>query len=229
MAESNYSYRDPRRLARLMIWASRTVVVLHFLTAAAFSYDWTVLGTVEQGTFSSHEALVSSVRSATFYAETATYCSMLAIAVTFLLFFVWIYRTSANAHAMGADLNYGAGLSVGIFFVPGVNLFLPPMMMSELARASTNAPSWKDQKRSPLVPFWWSLQIIVAILSIVIVVIAPSHGAPLSEYRTYFVWHVLYKVPEILLYLVLSYLVGSISSNQQRQWHEMELAVTTFS
>jgi hypothetical protein len=94
---------------------------------------------------------------------------------TAIMFFFWLYRASANVHAMGAaGLNATPGFTVGMYFIPFLNLFMPPIVMSEMWRASANATQWVSQRRTPIIPIWWLLQIMVGIGSIVSFLMARS-------------------------------------------------------
>lgn len=225
MAEHNYTYRDPRTLSRLVIGVSGFTALLHFLGALASLNEWALLDAMDRQDFSH----LGSPQTAASFVQITSVASLVGVFPTIILFLMWIYRVSANAHTMGAELSHGAGFSVGMFFIPGLNLFLPPMMMSELARASILASSWRSQKRSLLVPLWWSLQLIVSLGGLALGFGSPKRGASVLEFKTYFYWATAYKLSEILLYLVLALLVARVSGNQRQQWREMELAAATFS
>lgn len=86
---------------------------------------------------------------------------MLALAiVTDILFLRWIYVMSSNCHGFGAaDLTFSPGWSVGLFFVPGLNLFMPILILREIRRASKNPEFWKSQSGGWLPAIWWMLWI----------------------------------------------------------------------
>lgn len=59
------------------------------------------------------------------------------VAVTAVAFLVWVYRASANAHALGfANLKFRPGWAVGWWFVPIANLIQVPRVMLELYRVA---------------------------------------------------------------------------------------------
>src|SRR4051794_201891 len=121
MAEHNYIYRDPRRRSRLVIWACGFTAVIHFLGALAALNEWILIDTLQRQDVSN----LGSPQTAASFVQITSVTAIVAVVFTIILFLTWIYRTSANAHAMGADLTHGPGFSVGMFFVPGLNLFLP--------------------------------------------------------------------------------------------------------
>lgn len=221
---ADYSYRDVRHLARWAIWACGLTIVLLFVCEATYAYYWVVLGDVMEGRFSSHAALIGALRSAASDSQLASYSVIASFLLTYGLFFIWLYRASANAHAMGADLSHGAGFSVGMFFIPGLNLFLPPMMMSEVARAGINASSWRAQPKSLLVPLWWTLQLITSIGGFALAFSAPVRGASIPEFRTFFVEFLVFRLFGILHYLVIAMLMWKVSADQRRQREEFSPA-----
>jgi hypothetical protein len=215
MAGHNYSYRYSSRLVRWLTAVLGLAIVLLLLSEAACAYDWFMLGDAVR-----FIAARSTIAMVSVYLRMEVYGLVLLIILAYVLFFIWIYRTSANAHAMGADLSHSAGFSIGMFFVPGLNLFMPPMMMSELARASINAPLWRTQPKSILVALWWTLQLAASIGGIMLNFFTPARGAALAEFRTYFGWIIAFQLLSILHYAVMALLVGKISSKQRSQWDE---------
>lgn len=199
-----------RWLVRLLV----LTIILSLLAAAAFLNLGLIFGAIESY---SAEDLESTVQSAVFFSEFSSYLVLAAIVIAWLLFFVWVYRTSANAHVMGADLDYSAGLSVGAFFIPFLNLFLPPLMMSGLAKSSVQVLNWRDQKTPLLVPCWWLAHILSGAFGIFLGFTLPSEQASFSEFQSHFFMYFVSFGLGCIPYMLLALLIRNISANQRLQ------------
>jgi len=76
-------------------------------------------------------------------------------AITGILFLKWVYRANRNLRAFsGTALKYTPTWAAASYFVPYVNIFVPPAAMSEIWTVSH-----KSSARS-LVPSWWALVVL---------------------------------------------------------------------
>jgi hypothetical protein len=73
---------------------------------------------------------------------------------------MWIYRTNANAHAMGGDVSITPGWAVGWFAVPFASLILPYQGVSETWLASHEMAGLDGEAGLPLVRWWWGLWLV---------------------------------------------------------------------
>ena len=88
--------------------------------------------------------------------------------VTAICFGMWIVRANRNVRALGAEgLPFTPGSAVGSFFIPILNLFHPYQAMRDLLKASRSPANWKVQPGSPLVPLWWALWLITAVVEVI--------------------------------------------------------------
>jgi hypothetical protein len=76
----------------------------------------------------------------------------------------WIYRASANAHALSDEMTISPGWAVCSYFIPIVNLFKPYQAMREIWLASHFRGNWHGEPSPSLVSGWWGLWIVVNIL-----------------------------------------------------------------
>ena len=83
--------------------------------------------------------------------------SFLGAAVSWL---VWQFRSQANVRALGAQgLRFRPSAAVAAWFVPVVDLVVPPLAVAELWKASepgTEGSDWKKQSSGPIVWLWWA-------------------------------------------------------------------------
>lgn len=71
---------------------------------------------------------------------------------------VWVYRVNRNAHTFGTEgMSYSPGWSVGWFFMPLANLYMPFKVLRELWQVATPGAGtqWRKAPISPLVAAWW--------------------------------------------------------------------------
>lgn len=72
----------------------------------------------------------------------------------------WIYRASANAHAMAGGFQTPPPWAVGWFFIPIANLFKPYKSMSETWRASHSPEAWRKTFAPSVLGQWWACWIV---------------------------------------------------------------------
>ncbi len=89
---------------------------------------------------------------------------LLALLATALPFLIWLHRVSGNARALGIDdLPTSPGLAVGYWFVPFLNLIMPPKVVADLWRASAaeaEPGTWQDAEVPSWIILWWLLLIM---------------------------------------------------------------------
>ncbi|HPF36460.1 MAG TPA: DUF4328 domain-containing protein [Candidatus Krumholzibacteria bacterium] len=77
-----------------------------------------------------------------------------ALAVGVVLQLVWIYRINTNLHAMRAPgIQFSPAWSVGVFFIPLVNLIAPYMVLHEIIDVSHRGKSAPTE----LIAWFWGL------------------------------------------------------------------------
>ncbi|MCO6048518.1 DUF4328 domain-containing protein [Mesorhizobium sp. RP14(2022)] len=71
---------------------------------------------------------------------------------------VWIRRANMNARLLGArEMRFTPNWSIGWYFVPIANLFMPYQSMAETWRASSGRPDWKNEPVPDFLKYWWAL------------------------------------------------------------------------
>jgi hypothetical protein len=89
---------------------------------------------------------------------------LVALLASFVLVGRWIYRASANAHALSGEMTISPGWAVGWYFIPIANLFKPYQAMREIWMASHFRGDWRGEPSPSLLTGWWGLWIVVNIL-----------------------------------------------------------------
>lgn len=90
------------------------------------------------------------------------------VMLTFLM--IWVYKANQNCWGFAAqgqfkDLKFTSGWSIGWWFIPLANWVQPPRIISEIWKVSTDPQNWKSVPLNPIIPIWWTLWIIAALLA----------------------------------------------------------------
>jgi hypothetical protein len=86
-----------------------------------------------------------------------------SMVVAIILFCVWVYRANRNARALGArGMRFTPGWTVGWFFVPIMNLFMPYQAVKEIWQTGDPRRGPDDWKTggSTLVGAWWGFWLL---------------------------------------------------------------------
>lgn len=107
----------------------------------------------------------------------------LAEILTFLLagigVLVWFYRARANLARAGLEeLAYSPGRSVGSFFVPIANLFVPFLSMRELHNRSHGEIPELSRSSVPDVASWWTCHLAGSLLLLVLLFVGVVDTMP---------------------------------------------------
>lgn len=95
--------------------------------------------------------------------DTIALAGLLMVAVYFVVVVIvarWIYRASANAHAMAGGLQTPPPWAVGWFFIPIANFFKPYKSLSETWRASHSPEAWRKTFAPNVLRQWWGCWIV---------------------------------------------------------------------
>lgn len=145
-----HDYRDLSRLTTVAIWCVAIYMVLELLFGAASLYDWMIWGPVPPE-----------------LATTAPFAALgmlLGFVASVIVVGRWIYRASANAHAISDQMTISPGWAVGSYFIPILNLFRPFQAMREIWLASHFRGNWHGEPSPTLLVVWWGLWIVTNML-----------------------------------------------------------------
>jgi hypothetical protein len=202
--EKQYTYQDPSRLTLMVKFLTGLLVAIYLIQIALIVKKYMLFADFKAGRFTSQADAATAFQSG--QAPIVILATVLAFMLfaTTIVFLVWVYRVSANVHAMGAqDLQATAGFSVGMYFIPFYNLAMPPVIMNEIAKASINAGHWQAQKMPAIVPIWWTLQIATIAGSLATTLMQKSYDSTIEG------------VQFLLLLLVGVYVVNALFHGAQ--------------
>jgi Domain of unknown function (DUF4328) len=218
VADKQYDYRDPAgTMAVLRIFIFIQLAVLAIMLVALV-LQYALLQDIRAGAFASRAEMIATAEAADFRLQVLSVVGILTIAAAVITFLVWVYRTSANAHALGAGgLSAGAGLAVGSYFIPLANFVMPAINMSEVERASRDAANWAQLSTWWGVPLWWTTWVIMNLTGLFIGLATRGTSADLGSLETVIVAQGGYKVVEILAYVLLLAVATRVTRLQRAQ------------
>src|SRR4029450_7668844 len=86
------------------------------------------------------------------------------VIVCFVVVGCWIYRVSAHAPVISADMTLSRGWAVGCYFVPFPNLVKPYQGIKEAWMASHFRDNWHGEPTPALLGWWWGLWLGTSIM-----------------------------------------------------------------
>ena len=174
-SETPQGFRDPTLLTR---WLRFALVAAIILGAAAFVsslFQYQLLLDFQSGAYSTREQIVAAGGANDSRQRLLATSHSAFIMLRLVIFLMWIYRVNSNVRHLGAsDLEISPGWSVGWFFVPIANFWMPFEVMKELWKANTFPSNWRAEKVPVIVPIWWCLWLGVNLLASVML----FRGAP---------------------------------------------------
>ena len=182
------SLRARARLATFMIYV---FIVFSVVRAAVLVADF--FGAITLKALPS-QTYVDAFYFVIYGSLTAFYGSALVIAF-------WIYRAHKNLFEAGYDgLEFTPGWSIGWFFVPFANLYMPYKAMREAWHVSLGEGSGLSGPSPPLLVLWWSSYLAGNIVDLLVIVV-PS-------------FDVLSRIAMIVAAWALSRIIARITAGQ---------------
>lgn len=105
-----------------------------------------------------------------------------------VLSMIWLYRVTANHHTLGRQLRWSPGWAIGGWFLPPLLFVIPLLMLREAWKASdpgtpAGAPTWVNQRESPL-PWLWFLSYSVIPVALIVLGVSQFQQALESDLST---------------------------------------------
>jgi Domain of unknown function (DUF4328)/Protein of unknown function (DUF2510) len=169
-----------------------TLVVLFSLTAAAsfavvgaLANRLQVIDDIEHAAPFPTLSLVERADASDDTVATASGVWLVLVVATGIIFIIWLWRAAKNAQFLGrTSARFGPGWSIGGWFIPLANLVIPVLIVQDLWRATTPGTppgsSWRGERGSALVGWWWALLILGGALSRA----TSASGTSLDDLRT---------------------------------------------
>ena len=93
-----------------------------------------------------------------------------------VLFLAWLARSRSNAQELSPQASVPSrGWTIGAWFIPVVNFFVPRQFVLDIGRASS--ASWEQKRDTTLVNLWWVAWITHAVVLVVGGRVAPESMA----------------------------------------------------
>jgi uncharacterized protein DUF4328 len=146
-----YEYRDPARLTTVAIAFLGIYMATELGYGLVLAYDYST-----NPAFS--DPLVVRI------SDFAALPMLVMLIACYVVVGMWIYRASANAHAISDEMTITPGWAVGWYFVPIMNLFKPFQAMREIWMASHFKGNWHGEPAPAILGWWWGLWLASNIL-----------------------------------------------------------------
>ena len=147
-------YLSPLGRTKLNAWAGAIAWVAVILGLGGTLYEINLLQRIRYDDVTMAEAEFSDQLQAGFAG-----LLVLTLFFWYLTLLMTVYRLNRNTWALGVEeIRFRPGWSVGVWFIPFVNLVLPYMVLAELWRANNptaEATGWRRGPRNGLILVWW--------------------------------------------------------------------------
>lgn len=157
-------FRDPRRITntlKIILWI---VLVLDVVAAISSLFEYQLLQQIQSGAISG-SAMTAAADADDARQRIIGLGQIILFVITVVAFGRWIYVLHSNKAPLGATgLRFSPGWSVGWFFIPFANLWKPYQAMKELWLVSADPLHWQQQRRSALLPWWWTMWLVSNVL-----------------------------------------------------------------
>jgi hypothetical protein len=166
-------------------------------------------------------ALARAAQAATGSALDGLHLAVFAAGVASLL--AWTYQARANVRALGVRRpRFSSAASVAAFLVPGLNLFRPYAVFSEIWRASDPAIvdpfGWRAARVPKLLGLWWGAVVTWALLTAVAAAADATAGLALGRLRTAAVAAILADLGACAAAAFTWAVLHRVSDAQQAKW-----------
>jgi hypothetical protein len=156
-ASSRGDFLDPTTLLRVVTGFLIAYIAATLLALVFRGLEYRMLVQFASGLIPSAD-VAAEAKASDAIVELTGGLRALVFFVTLIPFGMWIYRANRNARTLGAvGMKHSPGWSVGSYFVPIVNLFVPFLSMREIWRASLNPGNPESAPTTPLLGWWWFL------------------------------------------------------------------------
>lgn len=151
--------------------SNRLIIVLwiytgfQLFTSISDILQYFLLQDIQKGTFQMEDVNANDFR------QSIVGILMLLFYIGTAIFFIqWFRRAYYNIHQLSKDCSYTEGWAAGAWFVPFVNLARPYTIMKEMVSIAENllikhGHVEEDASRKRSVGIWWTLWIIISIIS----------------------------------------------------------------
>lgn len=189
-----YEFRDLTRITAVTV----AVVAIYLVTDIVMSTAMLVLGPSAPDEFGLVDWLAVP--------------QLIAALTSFIIVGRWIYRASANAHAITDEMDISPGWAVGWYFVPFANLVKPFQAMKEIWRASHRAGAGDEPRGSAILGWWWGLWLLSNLLGNISFRMEMSEGTDPQALATAYLVSTAINIPLCILLIII---VREVASAQR--------------
>ncbi|MDQ2076382.1 DUF4328 domain-containing protein [Marinimicrobium sp. ABcell2] len=163
--EQTGSFKDPTHLTNWTLCLLYALVVAAVIALISGMLEYQLLSDFQEGVYASQELAIAAGEASDARQRLVAIVQLAIFIVAGVLTLMWIYRANYNARQLGASgMEFTPGWSIGWYFIPLANLWMPYQAMREIWKASRNPQDWRGATVSPLLPWWWFFWIALGVL-----------------------------------------------------------------
>lgn len=165
-----YTFKNIEKLSAWIRWLLIADILLGLLLLGSSALEYKFLSDIRDGRYTGNPALADLATANDARQSFISLAEISAFLLSGILILVWLYRIKANLHARGAlGLAFKPAWSIGCYFVPIINLWVPFQAMAENWKASEDPLNWRNLPTPALLRWWWFLWLGNSFLSNAIV------------------------------------------------------------
>ncbi len=163
--QASDAFRDPTALTT---WTKRLLylqIVVAVVALISGGFEASLLQDFKNGNYSSQEDAVAAGEASDMRQGLIGIVEIAILIASGILILKWIHRANSNARQLGAmGMEFTPGWSIGWYFIPFANLWMPYQAMKEIWKASSNPKDWKSLEAPSLLGWWWLVWIVCSVL-----------------------------------------------------------------
>lgn len=160
-----YAFNDYPQLQKVLKYALFAYIAIFSIGFASNIMQFQLMSDFHDGVYHSKE---KAIQDATANDQRQTFISRIEITTAVfssIVFLLWTYRASANAHSLSKlAMEYTPLSAVAWYFVPFANIWHPYQAMKEIWLASYRPDAWKNAETHYILPVWWGVYMFSNVL-----------------------------------------------------------------
>jgi hypothetical protein len=148
--DDRYPYQSPEKPGNIAKWLIVAMVAYGFVFSIINAFFTRQIATSDPAEILKYTTMINI----------GSLVSVLISVPAAVFYSIWIYRCSKNCHALaGRPLRSTPGMTVGYYFIPFANLWMPLPDMKEIWKTTLDFRSESGPVSHSIVHWWWGMWI----------------------------------------------------------------------
>lgn len=158
------NFKDPTVLTKIVLGLLVTGVILSLISWGSDFMEMRLLKMLQDGSDIT-ENFQSQLENSDTRQGIIGKLSLLLFIVQAISILMWIYRANSNVRQLGVmNMEFSPGWSIGYYFIPLLNFWVPYQAMKEIYRCSQTVSHQPEKMGEGILALWWFLWISSNIL-----------------------------------------------------------------